>query len=149
MFGKKRGATYEKFLAFSWARTARTLPTIMLPLIGFSEANADNPPVFIDDEAVYGLVQHSVLTISDQVDGNCWTNSSSARAKVRLLFEQNDIFVPDYQPAFFGLSTVHTQITGIGFRLENGLCVVSAEFEVLTLTRIPQVERRFHPSDGQ
>lgn len=81
--------------------------------------------------AEVGLIENSTLTVFDNVVDNCWTNSSAIRSKVHLIFEQNDIRVLDYKPAFFSFDTVSTELSAVGFKISGG-CAVSAEFRVQT-----------------
>lgn len=119
--------TFEKigsvsFLLFSLIMT--------LPLFADEPENT----VYLNFGDELGLIENSTLTILDDVDDNCWTNGSTIRSKTHLLFEQNDIYVPDFQPAFFGFRTVSATISAYGSRTTDGLCIVSASFAVKTST---------------
>lgn len=96
------------------------------------EQSQSRIPVYMEKGTEFGLVQSSKIEISDSVTDNCWTNASTVRSRVYLIFEQNGLFVPDYEPAFFGAQNVLTGLSAFGFRLGNGVCAVSASFEVRT-----------------
>ena len=91
-------------------------------------------PIRLKGTEPMGLVRHSTLTTDDQVTDNCWTNADSIRSKIFLIFSQNDIFVPDYVPAYFNSGTVVASISANGFRTGSGICAVSATFSVYTKT---------------
>ncbi|MFA8442250.1 hypothetical protein [Yoonia sp.] len=95
-----------------------------------SSAQDDVFPTYMPWGSVVGLTQNIKLHLNDDVDGNCWTNPNSVRSSAFLMFEQNDIFVPDYEPAFISYATPQATISAFGFRTNNGLCAVSANFVV-------------------
>lgn len=95
-------------------------------------AQTENNPIHLSGEDASGLVRYTRLFTTDEVDGDCWTNSNSVESKIRLLFEQNDVQVLDYTPAFLNAVTVSTNASAFGFRANSGLCVVSARLQVQT-----------------
>ncbi|WP_306113280.1 MULTISPECIES: hypothetical protein [unclassified Roseovarius] len=96
------------------------------------EQSPQETPIYIPEENSIGLIKHGKLAVFDQVTDNCWTNSSSIQSKIHLIFEQNNISVIDYQPAFYNYQTVYAVISAFGYRTKNGLCAVSANFGVNT-----------------
>lgn len=103
---------------------------LLSTLAAQSSAQEDAFPTYLPWGSVAGLTQNIKLHLNDDVDGNCWTNASSIRSSAFLMFEQNDIFVPDYEPAFIGFNTPQATISAFGFRTGNGLCAVTATFTV-------------------
>jgi hypothetical protein len=95
-----------------------------------SSAQDDGVTTYMTWGSVLGLTQNIKLNLSDEVGDNCWTNPSSVRSSAFLMFEQNGIFVPDYEPAFISSSTPQATISALGFRTSNGLCAVTASFTV-------------------
>ncbi len=97
-----------------------------------AQAQTDDGSVSMPWGSQLALIEHTRLRVSDEVDGKCWTNSGSTRSKVYLVLEQNDIFVPDYDPAFFNFQTADTILSAFGYSLDSGVCVVSASFTMQT-----------------
>ena len=95
-----------------------------------SSAQEDVFPTYLPWGSIAGLTQSIKLHLNDDVEGNCWTNPNSIRSSAFLMFEQNNIFVPDYEPAFIGFNTPQATISAFGFRTGNGLCAVTATFTV-------------------
>ncbi len=77
-----------------------------------------------------GLIRFTELTVRDDVSGGCWTNSAYITSKVKLLLEQNDVAVLEYEPLFLGPVVVNTEISAFGFRDDNGTCAVHAKLQV-------------------
>jgi hypothetical protein len=94
------------------------------------DASGQQEAVTLQTGEELGLIRHTVLHVGDNVEGNCWTNSDSIRAKVYLIFEKAGILVIDYEPAFYNFMTVRTRLEAFGFRTSTGTCAVSAAFNV-------------------
>ena len=93
-------------------------------------AQGKDYPTWMEPNASVGLATSIALNVYDQVDDNCWTNSDLIRSAAYLNFERNDIFVPDYEPAFINSGTPEGQIYALGFRNGSGVCAVYASFRV-------------------
>ena len=106
--------------------TTLALMMSAIPLL----AQSSDKTTYMPWGAVAGLANNVKLILSDEVDGNCWTNASTIQATTFLTFEQNDIFVPDYELAFINAWTPQARISAYGFRTDTGVCAVTASFSV-------------------
>ena len=88
---------------------------------------------YLPEAARDGLVKHATLNVYDNVTDNCWTNSGTVESKARLAFEQNQVSVLDFKPAFYGPHVIFVEFDVFGSRAANGMCSVAAQFEVSTL----------------
>jgi len=83
----------------------------------------------ITSSEALGLISTVNINVSDDVSDGCWTNASSIEAKLRLLFEQNEIIVEREELAFLTVAARLVFVVATGYRL-NGICVASASFEL-------------------
>lgn len=108
---------------------------LLFPLVLGDEVNANEDaqyPEYLSSSSMPALITSATLDVSDGVTDNCWTNSEVVKSKIYLLLEQNEIFVPDYDVAFYNPQTVSILLSAFGFRTGSGVCAVSAEFSVDT-----------------
>lgn len=94
-----------------------------------SVAQSENR-IFISRETALGLIRHSTIQLIDEVEGNCWTNASTVKAKVQLLFEQSDIVVSKEDLAFFDGISVKTRVHAFGGR-RGETCIVGANISAV------------------
>lgn len=78
-----------------------------------------------------GVVRSVELLVDDQIDGECWTNSSAIAARVRAELEKFGIAVYQEPLALRTVFAPLLQINGLGYRGGNGVCVASASMEVV------------------
>ena len=107
-------------------------------------ALAQEIPIYLDTGAEIGFVNFSTFQIDDDVTDACWTNSKTIQSLVRLSFEQNDVPILDYKPAWYATNVVHTELEAIGFRTSSSNCAVHAAFKVAT-----RVNARFGGAEGR
>ncbi|HAR50674.1 MAG TPA: hypothetical protein DCS45_02200 [Roseovarius nubinhibens] len=88
--------------------------------------NADTDRRMSQDEAL-GLITTVNIDVSDEVSDRCWTNASSIEAKLRLLFEQNEIKVEKDELAFLVAAARSVSVRAWGYRT-GSVCVVGATF---------------------
>ena len=90
-------------------------------------------PTRVPYELAPGYVKYVNLDIDDQISGNCWSNTKTVEAKVRLLFEQNELPVLNYRPQFRSRFVPQVTILGLGMRNGNGTCFGHIQFLVQTI----------------
>ena len=78
-----------------------------------------------------GVVRSVELVIDDQIDGECWTNTTAIGARVRAELEKFGIAVYQEPLALRTVFSPLLQISGLGYRTGSGVCVTSASMEVL------------------
>lgn len=100
--------------------------------------NADKDPIAIND--LLGLVSRVDLVVDDQVSDGCWTNSSTVKSKVQLIFEQSNIPVQEY--ALHLVWQPQVTLFALGGRSGNGMCAVTASLQVYawSAARLPTFE---------
>lgn len=105
---------------------------VVLSLISGAAYSQDSVPNYIEFGDELGIIKNIHLVVHDEVSDSCWTNSSSILSRVRLIFEQSDIATSDERFAFFGGAAVGGELVAFGHRTASGICVVSAEFKIMT-----------------
>lgn len=78
-----------------------------------------------------GVVRSVELQIDDQVEGECWTNSSAIAARVRAELEKFGIAVYQEPLALRTVFAPLLQINGLGYRTGSGVCVASTSMEIV------------------
>ncbi|WP_417463298.1 hypothetical protein [Kordiimonas sp.] len=91
-----------------------------------SANSVDVPP-----ESAIGLTRSIELHISDQVEGNCWTNMSSVQARMRAELERSGIAVYEEPLAFRTVFSPVLYVVVLGYRTSQGSCVASASAQLL------------------
>ena len=91
----------------------------------------EKTPSYIGYRDLLGLVNFVIVDLSDQVSGNCWTNSDKIAANAKLKFEQNGIEIVDYKPKYSKINAPIVRLRLVGFRA-GGLCTGHAELSVLS-----------------
>ncbi|MEL7252955.1 MAG: hypothetical protein AAGL23_02195 [Pseudomonadota bacterium] len=104
------------------------------PSTGFSQ-EAEKRLITWEDSL--GLVKHVEMNVIDDVVGGCWKNKSSVEAEVRLLFEQSDIAVVRKPLAFNFLAAPQVELSGVGYRAGDLLCVGMARLTVYYYSLVP------------
>lgn len=97
-------------------------------------AQESGPTTSMPWESNLGLIKNVTLNLNDDVTDECWTNADLIRSNTFLSFEQNDIFVPDYDVAFYNYNTAEGLIDAFGYRTASGICAVSAQFRIQTIS---------------
>ncbi len=110
-------------------KAANYLLAIGLALPSPALTQSDAGFEFLDRDQTLGFVTFAEIALNDDVTGGCWTNADSIRARIRLLFEQNDIETID-NISFNSMSAPFVSVSAFGFK-NGSLCIVSAEFSVL------------------
>ena len=119
---------FGRFAPLCYRVTLNSALSILACLTLAEAARADADRSLSQSEAL-GLISIVNIDVSDDVSDGCWTNVSTVEAKMRLLFEQNDIEVEKDSLAFLMPAARSVSLSALGFR--NGMgCVVSAAFEV-------------------
>ena len=88
----------------------------------------------ISEKDAIGLIRMVELVVSDQVDNGCWTNSSGTTSRLRAELERSGIPVATEPLALHSAFTPMLYLAVVGYRT-NGLCVASAEIQVIFNTR--------------
>lgn len=84
---------------------------------------------FLSEKQQLGLISHINLSISDQVTGGCWLNSSTVKSKTRLSFEQNNIKVSSSPFRYNSVNNPVVTLKVLGYKI-NGGCVVTTSIDV-------------------
>lgn len=96
----------------------------------FAQSSNGSSATFYTKQTL-GLTTHVNIVMSDQVTGNCWTNSFSVESRAKLLFEQNGVSVVDYEILLLTPFNYSVVISAFGERTGNGLCYASAQVKTI------------------
>ena len=87
----------------------------------------------IDLQASLGTLHSAYIVTDDQISDGCWLTPSSAHNRVTAKLEQAGITTYDEPLVLYNGFWVLINISGLGYRTENGLCVANLSFSVKTL----------------
>jgi len=106
---------------------------LILIFVGSCAFAQEAQPTRVPYELAPGYVKFVNLDVDDQISGNCWSNTKTVEAKVRLLLEQNELPVLNYLPQFRSRFVPQVTILGLGMRNGNGTCFGHIQFLVQTI----------------
>ena len=107
-------------------RSLRTL-TAFLVFFGVTEVKAATEWTFLEEIAVFGLVQGVFIEIDDKVEDKCWTNPITIKNKMKTAFQENNIPIIEAVPWRWSPFYPLIRIRGTGSRDESGSCFGQGE----------------------
>ena len=91
----------------------------------------------IPNHLLPGFVRFARVMADDRVTGNCWTDAPEAAARLTRRLVEGGIRMLDYEPADRTLAAPLFVISGMGYRFNHTLCVVSARLRVQSFAGRP------------
>lgn len=101
--------------------------TTVLVFASSTDVKAATEWTFLEESAVFGLVQGVFIEIDDKVEDKCWTNPKAIKDKMMATLQQNNIPIITQVPWRWSPFYPLIRIRGTGSRDESGSCFGQGE----------------------